>query len=246
MSHRACAAKLTLCLLLCLSLALGCSPYGRKVPAFRLPSSYPNVTKAAGADIAARTYENDREAADAFGFDIRGAGLLPVQVVFDNQGGDQLQVNPAQTFLIDKQGNVWPALESSEAYNRVSKATQTSRVAGGAARGGLLGAAAGAFLGTALGIVTGADIGIAAGKGAAAGAAVGGITGGASSYGSGEAQAQISRDLRTASLRNKPINPREMAYGFIFFPAEAGEPQELRLQVQDATTGQNYALRFAL
>lgn len=236
----------SLCVVLCLALAGACTPYGRKVPAFRLPAAYPNMMEVAGAQVAACNYKSPREAAEAFGFNIVEAGLQPVQVVFDNRGPDTLQVNPEQTFLIDEERNVWPALDSSEAYKRVSQTTRTARVGGGALRGGLLGAAAGAFVGTALGIVTGSNIGAVAGKGAAVGGAVGGVAGGARAFDSSEALAQISRDLRANCLRNKPINPGEIAYGFIFFPAEAGRPQQLRLQVQDSRKSQAYNLRFAL
>jgi hypothetical protein len=234
---------LTLCLLL---IATACTPYGRKVPAFRLPASYPNMTEVAGAQVAARDYKSPREAADAFGFNIVEAGLLPVQVVFDNQGTSTLQVDAAQTFLIDEAGNVWPALDSSEAYKRVSEATTGARTAGGVAKGSILGAATGAFIGTALGIITGADLGRAVVKGAAAGGAIGGVAGGAGAYNNTEALASISRDLRTNSLKNKPITPGGIAYGFFFFPAEAGKPQQLRLSVQDSQTGQTFNLRFPL
>jgi hypothetical protein len=235
---------LSVCLVLCLVLTAACTPYGRKVPAFKLPAAYPNMVEAAGAQVAARTYANPNEAGEAFGFNILEAGLLPVQVVFDNRGPDNLQVNAEQSFLIDEGGNVWPALDSSEAYRRVSQATQTARVGGGALKGGFLGAATGALIGTALGIITGSDVGSAAAKGAAAGGAIGGVAGGAGAYDSSEALAQISRDLRTNSLRNKPIGAGEIAYGFVFFPAEAGKPQQLRLQVQDSRTGQAYNLSF--
>lgn len=234
-----------LCLLVCAALA-ACTPYGRRVPAFKLPAAYPNMVEAAGAQVAARSYASPREAADAFGFNIVEAGLLPVQVVFDNRGTSTLQVDPQQSFLIDDEGNVWPALDNAEAYRRVSQATRTARVGGGAVRGGFLGAATGALIGTALGVVTGSDLGAAAAKGAAAGGAVGGVAGGAQAFDSGEAEAQISRDLRTASLRNKPIDAGQIAYGFVFFPAEAGQAKQLRLQLQDARTGQAYNLNFPL
>ena len=232
------------CLALCVALVCAaCTPYARRVPPFKLPAAYPNMVQAGGAQVAARGYSAG-EAEGAFGFNIVEAGLLPVQVVFDNRGGDTLQVNPQQTFLIDGGGNVWPALESAEAYKRVADTTKSARVGGGALKGGFLGAATGAFIGTALGIITGSDLGLAAAKGAAAGGAIGGVAGGADAWDGTEAQAQISRDLRNSSLRNKPINPGEIAYGFVFFPGEAGKPQQLRLQLQDARTGQAYNLNF--
>ena len=65
---------------------------------FKLPESYSNATKVAGTQIAAKAFVDPKESQEAFGFDIRGAGMLPVQVVFDNQGSKSLQINGGQTF----------------------------------------------------------------------------------------------------------------------------------------------------
>ncbi|MFH0810217.1 MAG: hypothetical protein V2A77_07090 [Pseudomonadota bacterium] len=234
-----------LCILLWLALAAACTSYGHKTPSFRLPSAMPNVTTACGSQVAARSYAAT-EATQAFGFDMVKAGLLPIQVVFDNQGEDALRINPEQTFLVDDKGDVWPALSSEEAYKRVTESTDTARVAAGTAKGGLLGAATGAVVGAALGIITGSSVAEAIGKGAAAGGVIGSAAGGVSAYDSQEASTEISRDLRNNSLRNRPINPGEMAYGFIFFPAEAGHPGQLRLQLQEVKGGKAHNLRLSL
>ncbi|MEZ4485522.1 MAG: hypothetical protein R2864_13355 [Syntrophotaleaceae bacterium] len=59
----------------------------------------------AGAQVAAQSYADSAAAKQAFGFDIRAAGLLPVQVVIDNGGASALNMVPEQTFLIDADGN---------------------------------------------------------------------------------------------------------------------------------------------
>ncbi|MDP3259006.1 MAG: hypothetical protein Q8M34_00275, partial [Thermodesulfovibrionales bacterium] len=77
---------------------------------FKAPGSYPNAQNISGATVGAKAYTDADEAREAFGFDIRGAGMLPVQVVFDNQGKHSLEINSSQTFLEDNEGNLWPIL----------------------------------------------------------------------------------------------------------------------------------------
>jgi len=47
---------------------------------FRAPSSYPNATQVEQAVIGAQAFSDPKKAQEAFGFDVRGAGMLPVQV----------------------------------------------------------------------------------------------------------------------------------------------------------------------
>jgi len=68
------------------------------------------MQRVAGAQVAAEAYADPGKVKKAFGFDIRGARLLPVQVVIDNTGSHDLQVVPDQTFLVDDQGNMWNLL----------------------------------------------------------------------------------------------------------------------------------------
>lgn len=223
-------------------LLAGCASYKQQVVPFKMPSAYPNATQVAGATLAAKAYDDSQEAKNAFGFDIRGAGVFPVQVVFDNQGPHPLEIVPDQTFLIDEQGNLWPVLESNLVYNRVAKKTEMGKLAPEAGKGGLLGGAAGAILGAAVGIVTGHNVGSAAGMGAAAGAAAGATIGGAKGLGDREAPAQIREDLEKRSLESRPVKPYEIAHGFIFFPGETGKSKELRLMVREVDTKKPYNL----
>jgi hypothetical protein len=227
-----------LCVALAAVLALGaCQTYQPQVVPFKMPMAYSNFTRAGGADIAAKAYDDPAEATQAFGYDMRGSGILPVQIIFDNKGNHPLQIVPGQTFLVDSANNLWPILDANLAYDRIQKKTQMGKVLPEAAKGGLLGAAAGAVLGAAIGIVTRTNVGNAAGTGAAVGAAIGGVAGGAKGATDTDPQIRIREDLAKKGLENRPIKPRELAYGFVFFPGEAAKSKELRLLVKEVDTG---------
>ena len=212
-----------------------------------MPASYPNATKVAGATIAAKAYDDPKDAKEAFGWDIRGAGLYPVQVIFDNLSDHSMEIESSQTFLIDGENNLWSILDSSLAYDRATEKSDMARTAKAGVKPGILAGAAGALLGAAIGIVGGQNVGEAAGKGAALGAAIGATMGGARAASTeGEARARISEDLAGKSLENKAIVPRSIAHGFIFFPGEANGAGELRLQLRVVGTGALYTIRLAL
>ena len=219
-----------------------CTKYERQVVPFKLPTAYPNATEAAEATIAAKAYDGKDEAGNAFGFDIRGAGILPVQVIFDNKGAHSLEIVPAQTFLVDEANNLWPILDASLAYDRINKKTELGNVVPEGAKSGMLAGAAGGIIGAAIGIVTGTSVGEAAAKGAAIGAAAGLTMGGAKGLTDDEARYQIRDDLKTRSLEKRAVKPHEIAHGFIFFPGEAGKPKELRLHLKATDTGTIYPL----
>lgn len=230
-------------LLLVIFAACSTAYKARPLP-FKDPSSFPNSQKALGAVIAARAYSDTKEAQEAFGFNIREAGMLPVQVIFDNQNSNTLEIDPAQTFLEDNEGNLWPILEKNFAYERATKYAQTKKIFKEGAYNAFLGATAGALIGAAVGIVTGDDVAQAAGKGAAAGAAAGGVIGGAGAYASNDASMKITEDLKQKSLQAKSIEPNSLAHGFILFPGEAKSAKQLRLKIIDVDTGSSYVLFF--
>jgi hypothetical protein len=216
----------------------GCSTaYKAKPLPFKSPESFEHMAEAGGARIGAQAFVDPAAAKSAFGFDIRHAGMLPVQVVFDNQGPHTLEINPAQTFLEDRQGNLWPILTDKFAYERATKYAQTQKIFKEGAYSGFLGAAAGAVIGAAIGIVSGEDVGRTTGQGAAAGAAAGAVMGGAAGYASNDARSAVVRDLRDKSLENKAIAPGDLSHGIIFFPGEALSAKQLRLQLKERDTG---------
>ncbi len=220
--------------------------YVAKPLPFKMPGAYPNSQQVGGAVIGARAYTDAKEAKENFGFDVIGAGLLPVEIVIDNKGPHPLEINGTQTFLEDSQNNLWPVLRRDLAYERATKYAQTKETFSEAAHSGFLGAAAGAAIGAAIGILAGTNVGNAAGKGAAVGAVAGGVAGGAQAYSNDEARHAIVDDLQQKSLSTKDIAPNILAYGFIFFPAEAKTAKTLRLQVVEKDTGRAFVATFSL
>jgi hypothetical protein len=231
-----------LCLLV---FSLACAGPEPKAVPFKLPEAYQNVQRLDGAYVAARAWNNEEEARQAFGFNIVRAGLLPVQVSFDNRGGNTLAIVPSQTFLINQLQEYFPVLSEAEAYQRMSRATKVQETVKGAARGGLLGGATGALIGAAVGVAAGRGAGDYALRGLTTGAAAGGIFGGVGAAGNSQVPRSITEDLTRHDLKNTPIKPGELAYGLILFPAEAGTPQVLRLQLKEVNSGQVYTINLA-
>lgn len=224
-------------LLFSLVIIAGCARYERKVVPFKMPNAYTNATEVAGATIAVKAY-NREEARDAFGFDMVGSGVLPVQIIFDNRGEHPLEVVAGRTYLVDIQNNLWPILDQEIAYNRIAKESEYGEVIPEGSKTGLLAGAAGAVIGAAIGIVTGTNVGEAAGKGAAVGAAAGLTMGGASGLEDARASHKIGQDLRNRSLEHRTVPPHDISHGFIFFPGEAKEQvKEIRLVIRETDTG---------
>lgn len=223
---------LSLLLLILASTLVSCS-YSDRVAPIRLPETSANMVVINGLKIAATAYVDRDEAASAYGFNIRKAGILPVQITFQNDGIRSVRINPAQTFLLDHAKNAWPILSIEKTYQRTSKYVKIGESAKGATTPSILMGAAGAVAGLAIGIVSGNNIGESMGKGAVLGAAGGAIIGGS------EAAARSSRtireDLAGKSLRNKLIKPGQIAYGTLFFPgtygSEAQSARQLRLSL---------------
>lgn len=238
--------RLGLGLIMALVLLWGCAGYEYKPVPFKAAESYPNHVTVAGAVIAARAWADNDEAWEAFGFDIRGAGLTPVQVVVDNKGSKSLILVPDQTLLRDSQDNLWNILPAGVAYERIDKNVRVSRMGGEGARQGALAGAAGAILGAAVGIISGSDIAEAAGKGATAGVAIGAVKGGAEGYRDPRSRSRISTDLKNRSLKGKAFKPHEIAHGFLFFPGEVKNPTQLRLKLREPGAKRVHIIQLSL
>jgi hypothetical protein len=237
------AAILGLCLTL---LWQGCATYEPRVTPFKLPEAYANVQRVDGAYVGARAWDKEEEAQGAFGFNIIRAGLLPVQVSFDNRGAQTLVIEPSQTFLINDKQELFPVLSDTEAYDRVSRYTSFQEGVKGLAQGGLLGGATGALLGAAIGVVAGQGAGEYAMRGAAMGGAAGALLGVGASAADTQVPRTIAENLERRNLQNIPIKAGQIAYGIILFPREAGQARALRLQLKDKDTGQVYNLTLTL
>ncbi|MEN8258696.1 MAG: glycine zipper family protein [Thermodesulfobacteriota bacterium] len=219
-----------------------CTTYKTQYTGFRPPEDYANTQRIGAATIGAEAYPDKKVAKNAFGFDIKGAGLLPVQLVMNNPGSIGYEVVTSQTFLVDQTNRYWQLIPNKVAVERVEEATATGAIAKGAGKKAMLGAAGGAILGAALGIVTGDNVGEAAGKGAVIGGAGGALIGGTMAGTSKEREYRISDDLRDKGLEGKIIPPASLANGFLFFPAEAKSAKELRVQLREKETGRVHLL----
>ncbi len=218
-------------LLLSLFVLAGCASYGHRVSPVPLPGAQPEHVTVNGVEMLAVAFLDAKTAEDRFGFDVRGSGLLPVQLVIDNQGTQKVSINSGQTFLIDQSGQAWPLLSAEEAYQRVKGHVEMGETAKGTVKPAVLLGAAGALAGFAVGILTGEDIGESVGKGAVLGGTVGALAGGTAAYAT--APEKIRTDLAQRTLRNRPVEPGQLAHGFLFFPGrkEATSAQQLRLAV---------------
>lgn len=236
-----------ICLLVIVAHLTGCATYESRSVSFRPPQDYANYQNTSGLQVGAESFADNQQAEQAFGFDIRAAGLLPVQVVIDNKSGQGVEVVSGQTFLIDDTNRYWKILTNREATDRVQKATDTGAIVGGAGKGAAFGAAAGALLGLAIGIVSGRDVGSSVVKGGVLGGAGGAVIGGASKAGDDQQREfKITDDVREKGVEGKILSADSLASGFIFFPGEASSAKELRLQVKFRGDGRVQTLNLKL
>lgn len=223
-----------------------CTVYqSREIP-FRPPGQYANLQIVAGAQLAAESYGDQARAKEVFGFDIRGAGLLPVQVAVENNGDRRLELVPEQTFLVDNAGNYWNLLDRRTAYKRVEASSEFGTIVKSGSQKAFWGAAAGALVGLAIGVLDGGNVSGDVGRGAAVGAAGGAILGGLDAGTSDDLGRQIARDLANKQLDNRVIEPRTLGQGFLFFPGEAPDAGQLRLQLRDADSGDVHSATLLL
>ncbi len=239
--------KKLICLLIIAAHLSACATYESKSVSFRPPQDYANYQNSFGLLVGAESFTDPKRAEDAFGFDIRSAGLLPVQVVIDNKSGQGVEVVSGQTFLIDDTNRYWKVLTNLEAVDRVQKATEGGAIARGAGKGAALGASAGALLGLAIGIVSGRDVGSSVVKGGVLGGAGGAVIGGANKAGDDrEREAKIASDVREKGVEGKVLSTDALASGFIFFPGEVTSAKELRLQIKFRGDGRLQTLNLKL
>ncbi len=221
-------------LALLVTAAISACAYSDRVAPLKLPDALDNMVVAGdGLKIGAIAFTDQKQGEETFGFDVRAAGLMPVQVTFQNDGTQTAKVLPEQTFLVDIENNAWPVISLEKVYKRTKGHVEIGDTLAGTAKPALLLGIAGAVAGLAVGIVTGDNIGEAMGAGAAIGGAAGAIAGGAERYAT--ARERIRDDLAEKRLKNSAILPGQIAYGTLFFPGlpeEAKAPVELRMTVR--------------
>lgn len=187
--------------LLAAALLAACSDREEPVAAApaRLPASLAARLEAEGVGFQAQALEDGAQAAAALGFDAPGAGLLPVRISIDNQGGGPVRIVPRQTFLIDAGGDAWPLLTSTQALARLERAAVPARAP---APGELE-----TFTAFALDLVAGPAF--------------------SANPAAARAGERASRSPAEKSLRNPAIQAGQVASGVLFFPG-GGESRGAR------------------
>ncbi|MDR1871586.1 MAG: hypothetical protein LBS60_06605 [Deltaproteobacteria bacterium] len=215
---------LTACLFL---LACGQKHEYKPVP-FRAPEAYSNHIDTGEATYAAEYFPDEKALTDRFGYNLYKAGVLPINLVLQNHGEDNLVILPGPT-VTDSKGQIWELLPQDVVLQRINDYTSGVTPGEGVARTAK-GAVVGAILGAAVGIATGTNVGSAAGKGAAIGGAIGVSS---AILGQGKDQSgDIAKDYTNLSLQQSSLGPDEIAHGLLFFPAEVERPVRLTLRVK--------------
>ncbi|MGL4209683.1 MAG: hypothetical protein ACRCTY_09890 [Candidatus Adiutrix sp.] len=217
-------------LLLVFVLAACATKYEYKPIAAKDATAYDNVVSVFGAHIGAEVYYNDALVKQVFGFNLKSAGVVPVQLVIDNGSATPLTILSGARVL-DTQGNWWELLPDQVVFSRVNEYTKGGVDGGQLAQRTVLFGIVGGLAGAVTGIVTGTNIGEAAGKGAAIGGAVGASSAILNAENNPGSPAAVTRDFSDRNLGGRVVAPGTSQSGFLYFPAEMKKPVRLRLYV---------------
>lgn len=208
-----------------------CGLHSERVVPVPLPDIQAEHIDVDGVLFSAKAYVNQDNAEAAFGFDIRGAGLLPVRIAIDNQSNAKVKLIDTQTFLIDHNNQAWPLLTAKMAHERITTVTGNKALDHNLVAELLL-KTAGVASNLAIGVFTG-------GVGTVLVSATKEILTGSINTANSEisknkaAEKELNYDLEQHSLRDKTIDSGLVGYGFLFFPGleEARSAQTLRLTI---------------
>jgi len=215
-----------------------------KPVAFRMPSVYGNAVKMDKTLAAAEVFNNGRYDKKIFGFDIHGAGMLPVQVVFQNTGYRDMQVVVAQTFLEETNGNMWEVLRGDIAKSRATQNAQDKKALKESGKKGLIGAGIGALIGAIISTATGSKVAETIGKGAVVGAGAGAVYGPVKALENDDAIKGALKSFNETLIEHKPIKGGCITRGFLYFPGEAKNPKQLWVTLKDAMNESVYKARI--
>jgi hypothetical protein len=196
---------------------------------------YPNRTGFSEGLVGAYAINDPKEITRFFGFDLKKAGVIPVQLsVQNNLSNDSITLTSAT--LLDTEGLLWEVLPSDVVSKRIDEHTSGGLSGENGARRSLLWGLAGGVLGAAVGVVSGTSVAESAAKGAAVGGAIGITTSIAQAGAETSDGAEIQRDFSTRSIDHATIAAGDTANGLLYFPGEVGQPRRLNLTFK---TGSN-------
>jgi hypothetical protein len=192
-------------------------------------TSYPGQAILDNLRVGAVAFYDSAELREVFGFDLKQAGVVPIQLRLQNEGATSVTILEGST-VQDEAGLIWEILPSEVVYDRINKYTSGSLSGSDGVKRTALWGLAGAIVGAAAGIASGSNVGEAVGKGAAIGAAAGASS---SVLGLGTTQdtsAEVQRDFSARSLNHNTIDPGVDTSGFLYFPSEMKRPKVLSLK----------------
>ncbi|MDR1658418.1 MAG: hypothetical protein LBT47_12880 [Deltaproteobacteria bacterium] len=237
--------RLVVILLSVALVAAACAPrYEFKPVPVRQMSNYPNRSVFPEGLVGAVGFSDSAQLKEIFGFDLKKAGVIPVQIRLENMSSDE-SVVLSQALVFEENGQGWEVLPSDVVYNRINEYTSGGFSGEQGVRRTLLWGLAGGIIGAAVGVATGTNVGEAAGKGAA----IGGAAGAASSIAGIGVPDQdnyegIYRDFSGRSLDHVTIAPGETANGMLYFPSEAKKPVSLHLVLKTGSATRQLELKL--
>ncbi|MDR2613032.1 MAG: hypothetical protein LBG06_09510 [Deltaproteobacteria bacterium] len=240
--RRAAAVSLALAAAIALA-ANACAPrYEYRAIPVRPLSGYPGQAQVAGAGVGAVAFYDSRELTGLFGFDLKKAGVVPVQIMIQNGGASPVTLLDGAR-IEDANGLVWDVLPSDVVHDRINRYTSGSLDGEQGVRRTFMWGLAGAVVGAAVGVATGTNVGEAAGKGAVIGGAAG-AAGSILGAGSESTEGQVVRDFSGRSLDHSTVAAGADASGFLYFPSESAQPRRLTLNIE--ADGQRHTVTLNL
>ncbi|MDR1920661.1 MAG: hypothetical protein LBS31_02830 [Candidatus Adiutrix sp.] len=212
------------------ALAGGCAvKYEYKPIPVKDISAYHNNTSVLGAQVGAEAYWQTAALRRLFGFNLKEAGLIPVQVAVDNPGSRPLTILRGARVL-DEGGDWWELLPEHVVYNRVNDYTSGGLDGERLFRRSFLYGLAGGVVGAAVGVVAGVNVAEAAGKGAAVGGALGAASEIAATDENRGSPEEVALDFSSRDLGGgRVVAAGAVESGFLYFPSEMKRPVRLRL-----------------
>ena len=234
------------CLLVIAVLLSACVTYSSHSVSYRSPKEYRNYQETYGFMVGAESFADKKNAEKAFGFDVRAAGLLPVQVVINNKSGQGVDVVSGQTFLIDGSNRYWKLLTHREAVDKVKKAAEAGIITSVAGKGASWSSVASALMGPAIRVVSARDAASVMVKSDVSNSG-GDVAGGVGkAVDDTQREVKIAEDIREKGVEGKILSAESLASGFMFFPGEVSAVSEIRMQIKFRDTGRIQTLNLKL
>lgn len=216
------------------------SPLKTDTVSFGLPSAYKNHKEVEGLQIAIIPVDSPQKLDEIFGTDLKEAKVLPFQLIVENTGNNEFEINSQQIFGITSNQQLTVAYSLNKTAEHVRKSSIGTTAATHAIAGALAGAAVGAAIGAAAGNAAD-DTSGGAGAGAAIGGAVGG-TAGASAGLSDSITLKFKKELAALEFGDRVIFPGDIQQGFIYLKWKPY--QTIRIKLFNITDNKIHEIKF--